>query len=170
MKQESVKFLFQKSDSFFLLKNLVGPGVFLIVLLGVPASSWAIQTHGSPEGLYVHQMAHLFFAGALVYFYWTIRRSAFAARGWRFLQLFCICMIFWNLITFTGHAMNLLLHQSDFSSDQGYWHEVMLGPITPVKWIYYLATLDHLVCMPALFFLYLSLRAFYDDEKRKENI
>jgi len=148
--------------------RIFGPVLAATLLLAMPRAAWAIQTHGAPEGLYVHQMAHLFFAGSLVYFHWIIRRNDFTGRGWRYLQLFCICMICWNLLTFTGHAMNLLLTHDDFSAGPGLWHSRMLGPITPVKWTYYLAKLDHLICVPALLFLYLSLRAFYHDETEGE--
>ena len=157
-----------KSRSFSRTQRLFCGLWLVLLLLGMPESSWAIQTHGAPEGLYVHQMAHLFFAGSLVYFYWVIRRNDFTGRGWRYLQLFCGFMIFWNLLTFTGHAMNLLLTHEDFSAGPGAWHSHMLAPITPVKWIYYLAKLDHLICVPALLFLYLSLRAFYYDETEGE--
>ena len=136
------------------------------LFITVPA--WALQSHGAPEGLYVHQMAHILYMCALAYLYWNIKRTSFSGRGWRFLQLFCLLMFLWNIIAFTGHSVGLVLGQSDFFKDDGYWHTRLLGPITAVKLIYYLTKMDHLVCVPALFFLFLSLRIFYHDSLKQD--
>ena len=63
---------------------LLLPG--LIVLF--PVQAWALQTHGAPEGIIVHQMAHVFYFGALVYLFWDLRRTMSQGRGWKFLQIF----------------------------------------------------------------------------------
>ncbi len=126
-----------------------------------PNIAWALQTHGAPEGLYVHQMAHVLFMGALVYLFWDIRRSSFHERGWAYLQLFCLMMFLWNFIAFTGHATHLHMEPTDFSSGDSYLQREMLFPLTPLKITNYFTKLDHLISVPALFFLYLSLRAFY---------
>jgi len=138
-----------------------------LVNLFITVPAWALQSHGAPEGLYVHQMAHVLYMCALAYLYWDIRRTSFSGRGWRFLQLFCVLIFLWNIIALTGHAVGLTLEKSDFYTDEGYWHSLLLGPITAVKLIYYLAKMDHLVCVPALFFLFLSLRIFYHESKEE---
>ena len=50
-------------------------GIVTLLLLGQTESAWALQSHGAPEGIYVHQMAHVLFMGALAYLYWHTRRS-----------------------------------------------------------------------------------------------
>ena len=41
----------------------------LAVVLCLPGEARALQVHGGPEGLYVHQMAHLHYFLALGYFF-----------------------------------------------------------------------------------------------------
>ena len=51
------------------------------------ALAQAVQVHGEPKRLYVHQMAHRHYFLALAYFFWGIRRTAFTGGGWRYLQM-----------------------------------------------------------------------------------
>ena len=68
-------------------------GLTVLLVLGQTESAWALQAHGAPEGIYVHQMAHLLFMGALAYLYWHTRRSpVLVSKGWKYLQLFCILL------------------------------------------------------------------------------
>lgn len=144
--------------SRFLLGSFVS---IITTLLVIPSRAWALQTHGAPEGLYVHQMAHILFMAALIYLFWDIRRSSFHGRGWDYLQYFCLMMFLWNFIAFTGHFTHLSMEPTDFHTGDKYIQTYLAGPLTPVKLTYYLAKLDHLISVPALFFLYLALRSFY---------
>jgi len=38
----------------------MSPFLLLLTLTVFPGNAWAVQTHGAPEGLYVHQLAHVF--------------------------------------------------------------------------------------------------------------
>jgi len=135
----------------------------LVLLLSVPDAAWALQSHGPPEGLYVHQMAHVFFIGALGYLLWDIRRTSFSGRGWAYLQVFCVFMITWNILALTGHAAGLLLEPEDFVYRNGLEATHLVGEVTAAKIIYFLGKLDHLLCVPALFFLFLGLKSFYSN-------
>lgn len=132
------------------------------IIFAIPTQAWALQSHGSPEGLYVHQMSHVLFVAALIYLFWDIRRSSFHGKGWSYLKLFCIVMLLWNLVAFSGHFTHLPMETSDFLTNDNYFQTYILKPLTPLKWIYFLTRLDHLFSVPALFFLYLALRAFYN--------
>ncbi|MCP3930780.1 MAG: hypothetical protein GY705_16960, partial [Bacteroidetes bacterium] len=94
------------------------PTLLLFLLFCVDIKSgWALQSHSAPEGIYVHQMAHLLFMGALGYLYWHTRKSQiFKSKGWKFLQVFCILLILWNLLAFTGHEAFEQLSPEDFAS------------------------------------------------------
>lgn len=131
-----------------------------LVLLFCPAPVLAFQSHTGPEGLYVHQMAHLFFAFAMgLLIYWLRKRKLVVARGWRYIQYAALFFIIWNVDAFAGHWLEELsglievqrigLMRIDVSTPPGY------GWIAP---LYYLTKLDHLLCVPALFFLYAGLR------------
>jgi hypothetical protein len=133
----------------------------LIMALLFPGEAQALQVHGEPEGVYVHQMAHLHYIFALGYFFWDIRRTSFTGRGWRYLQLFCILMTCWNAIAFVGHIAGLYLDPQALLQSDCYLQTQLLSPLTLNKYLYFITKLDHLIYVPALFFLFIGLRSFY---------
>ena len=140
----------------------------ILALLLEPESCYALQSHGATEGLYVHQMAHILFMGALAYLYWHTRITPdLVSKGWRYLRLFCLFFIGWNLVALLGHWVSLSLQPSDFIEHNN-WHGQLLRPLSFLKILYYLAGMDHFLSVPALFFLYLSLRTFYVEARGGE--
>jgi hypothetical protein len=148
----------------FLLVTLLLPAV----LLGLPDVALALQVHGEPEGLYVHQMAHIHYLFALGYFFWDIRRTAFTGRGWRFLQLYCILMAAWNILAFVGHAVGVYLQPHQLIQHNGYLQTVLASPLDLHKLTFFITKLDHLLCVPALFFLFIGMRSFYHSVAGKQ--
>jgi len=141
--------------------------LILVFLFGEAKSAWALQSHPPPEGIYVHQMAHILFMGALAYLYWHTRRTpAIASKGWRYLQIFCIILFLWNLMAFTGHEISEYLKATDII-DKNSLNEQIAAPITFAKALYYFTRMDHFLNVPALLALVISLRTFYQ-EARKE--
>jgi hypothetical protein len=141
--------------------------VFLVIILGGAENAWALQSHSAPEGLYVHQIAHLLFMGALVYLYWHTRRTpALASRGWRYLQIFCLVFACWNLLALVGHETFEYLSPADFL-DKNSLQERIAAPITFVKVLYFITKMDHLLFVPAMLALVISLRTFYVDALRE---
>ena len=142
--------------------------ITLLLLFGLAENCWALQSHGAPEGIYVHQMGHLLFMGALGYLYWHTRTSpAIESKGWRFLQISCFFLIAWNLIAFTGHEAFGRLSPSDFI-DKNTWREQLAPPITGMKILYYLTKMDHVLNVPGLIALVISLRTFYQEALLEE--
>ena len=137
--------------------------LFMPILFGImlPGEALALQVHSEPEGLYVHQMAHLFYIVALGYFFWDIRRTSFTDRGWRFLQMFCLLMACWNTLAFIGHLAGVYLDPQSLLPTDCYLQTQLLSPFTLNKYLYFIAKLDHLIYVPALFCLFLGLRSFY---------
>lgn len=133
----------------------------LLMAFATPDEALALQVHSEPEGLYVHQMAHLHYIFALGYFFWDIRSTSFTGRGWRYLQLFCLLMICWNVIAFIGHLAGDYLDPQALLQTDCYLQTRLLSPFTFHKCLYFITKLDHLVSVPALFFLYLGLQSFY---------
>lgn len=136
-------------------------GLFFCALLFFPQQALALQSHGPPEGIYVHQLAHIFFLAALCYLLWDIRRNSFPDRGWRYLQLFCLFMIVWNIVAFTGHWFGNSIMDQDLIQTSGYLSSRVANPITPQKDIYSFTKLDHIFIVPAMICLYLCLRSLY---------
>ena len=133
----------------------------LIIALLTPGEALALQVHGEPEGLHVHQMAHVHYIFALCFFFWDIRRTAFTGRGWRYLQLFCLLMICWNVLAFVGHFADLFLDPQALQQTGSYLQTRLISPFTLNNALYFISNLDHLIYVPALFFFFLGLRSFY---------
>ena len=139
-----------------------------VAFLLLPDQAWALQSHGPPEGIYVHQFAHLFYAAALGYLFWDVGRSNFPGKGWRYLQVFCVLMILWNFLTFSGHWLGFHIADSDIIRSSGYFSSQITGPISAIKLTYFCATLDHLINLPAILFLFMALRSLYHSSDQEE--
>ena len=120
----------------------------------------ATQTHGQPEGLYVHQMAHIFFIismGSLEF--WLRQRNLIQEKGWKYIQLSAVLFIIWNINAALVHFLDEHLDILGISKID-LWHiqiESIPGQES-IAVLYYLLKLDHLLCVPAMFFLYYGLK------------
>lgn len=126
----------------------------------VPGSAGATQVHASPEGLYAHQMAHMFFAIAMgILLYWLRERRLVKEKGWHMIQLAALFFMLWNLDALVVHFLD---GRSDLfhTIDAGTWHASIEFDrnIEALAVLYYLCKMDHLLCVPAMIFLYLGLR------------
>ncbi|AOY58843.1 MULTISPECIES: hypothetical protein [Desulfococcus] len=128
--------------------------------LAAPGPVFATQAHGDPEGLYVHQMSHLFLAYSMgLLIYWLRRRGLVLTGGWRNLQYSALFFIFWTIDAFTVHLMDEQYPIIQVARRDDWM--LQIDSIPDVDWIkglYYLVKLDHLFCVPALFLLYLGLK------------
>jgi hypothetical protein len=136
--------------------------IFLSILLVIahPLAAGATQAHGGPEGLYVHQMAHIFFMFSMgLLIYWLRKRHLVSAVGWRYIQYAAIFFIAWNLDAFVSHwieeqsalieIQRLGSMRIDIQTAPGF------GWLAP---IYYLTKLDHLLSVPAMIFWFMGFR------------
>jgi len=79
------------------------------------------------------------------------------------LQIFCVLMLAWNIVAFTGHALTTSLEVGHISTAKGYLNSRIVGPMDLQKIIYYITRFDHFVIVPALFFLFIGVRSLYKD-------
>jgi len=121
----------------------------------------ATQGHGGPEGLYVHQMSHVFFAFSMgILIYWLRVRGLHRQQGWRHIQYAACLFIVWTLDAFMVHLFEEQLRIAHLSPMPGLWATIDAADDSiAIKFIYYCIKLDHLFCVPALFFLYMGLRS-----------
>jgi hypothetical protein len=139
-------------------------GCIFVMMLAGATPVWATQTHGEPEGLFVHQLAHLFFIismGLLIY--WLRRRNLVQQKAWRFIQYGAMLFILWNIDTFCVHLLDeqvdmIRIRQLDA------WH-LQIDTAAWYGLIYYIARLDHLLCVPAMLCLYLGLKRLYHENQ-----
>lgn len=143
------------------LQSVTVMGFVLVAMLAVPDAAWALQSHGAPEGIYVHQMAHAFFFGSLLYLYRDLGRSASKSRGWSYLKRFCLLMLVWNVVAFTGHTVATQLAPEHIAHAASYFNSILIGPMDLTKVVFYITRFDHLLVVPALFFLYIGLRTLF---------
>jgi len=137
------------------------PSLLLAAILTViPAQALATQGHGGIEGVYAHQIAHIFFLISMgVLIYWLRQRGLVREPGWRYIQYAAFFLILWNMDTILVHALDDQLGII-VTERIGSWQIQIVdrkGGLT-LKLIYYLAKLDHLLCVPAIVCLYIGLR------------
>ncbi|MDR0478148.1 MAG: hypothetical protein LBH14_09490 [Desulfobulbaceae bacterium] len=130
----------------------------------------ALQTHGGVEGMVVHQFAHLHYILALGFLLWDLYRPDFVSRPWLLLRCFCVLMILWNILALVGHFAQSGLPEGDIVTEDGYLSAFLLLPLSFGRWVYYVAALDHLLCVPALFCLFLAMRRFYRDSLNSQGL
>jgi len=127
----------------------------------------ATQTHGGPEGLVVHQIAHLFFLLSMATLaYWIKAHGLGGQRAWRLIRYAAIMLMVWNIDAFIAHLLDeqtslIAVHHVDA-------FHLSIIPRPGFEFLlpfYYLVKLDHLFCVPALVLLYLGLRGLLDDSK-----
>ena len=129
-----------------------------ILIITEPAS--ATQAHSAPEGLYAHQLAHVFFIISMgVLIYWLRARRLVQSAGWRYIQYAALFFILWNLDAFTVHLLEEQFAIIDIQRINTWQINIMAhNQSNALVWLYYFAKFDHLLCVPALLFLYFGLR------------
>ncbi len=142
----------------------------LVLLSGiaiVPTPVLATQGHGGIEGVYAHQLAHVFFIismGGLIY--WLKQHGLVRESGWRLIRLAAFFFLLWNLDALFVHALD-----DQFKIIQvqrvGSWSMRITAADhhAGFEGLYYLAKLDHLLCVPAIVFLYLGLKRLLADQR-----
>jgi hypothetical protein len=128
----------------------------LILVAALPRTALALQPHGPPEGLYVHQMAHILFAAAMMFLLYYLRKERLP--GLRWLTWAGILFILWNLNALVGHTAEVYVEPEDFLGAPAHLSRRLLMS-GPVAWTYYITKLDHLILVPAFILLYFGLQA-----------
>ena len=149
---------------------------FLFIICAVticfPGPALATQGHGGIEGVYAHQIAHIFFIISLGVLIYLLRaRKLVQATGWRYIQYSALFFILWNIDTITVHALD-----DQFGIIQaetiGVWQIQISDSLNSnlLKFFYYVIKLDHLLCVPALLFLYFGLRRLIVESKPEMSV
>jgi hypothetical protein len=133
-------------------------GLVALVLLA-PRPGHAFELLWETQGSYVHQMAHLIFALAMILFIYEIKRGELRGMpGVTSLIWACGLLVWWNLDAIAGHAIDWSLH-----------NPVILGAGLDRRllmedwqtWAFYVTKITHfLLLIPAFYFFYRSLKRF----------
>lgn len=125
-----------------------------------PDRALATQSHSAPEGIYAHQIAHVFFMLSMAFFiHWLRDKKLVEETGWRFIQYAAFFLILWNIDAFLVHLLDgqLCIIQVERMGSS----HIQLTALNGNKFfelLYFIAKMDHLFCVPALFFLYSGLK------------
>lgn len=137
-----------------------GIGIVLSLVMSLLQASPALATqgHGGIEGVYIHQLAHLFFMLAMAILIFRLREEGLVVqRGWRYIQYAAFFFILWNIDAFIVHLLDDQLRIVQLTRLNA-WQLKISGPNHFLVRFYYMTKLDHLLCVPALWFLYRGLK------------
>ena len=149
--------------------NFIKKAALTVAIVSLTNPALATQAHSAPEGLYAHQLAHVFFIISMgVLAYWLRERKLVRAAGWRYIQYSALFFILWNVDAFFVHLVEEQLALIDVQRI-GLWEINITGPQDSpgLVWLYYAAKLDHLICVPALLFLFFGLRRLLKDAETR---
>jgi len=137
----------------------------LLGLLLDADAALATQAHGSPEGIYAHQIAHIIFAFSMgILIYWLRERNLVKEAGWQLIQYAALFFILWNIDTIAVHFLDeqidiIQVKRIDFWLMQINANNGQRS----LETLYYFVKLDHLLCVPGMLLLYFGLRRLLKD-------
>jgi len=143
---------------------LLGVVATLLLYPGTALASWF---QWGTEGSYVHQISHLLFAGAMLYFIYEMRKAGLTQyRGFRLLSWSCWIFVFWNLDAVIGHSLEWAL-LNPVIMGQGLSRWLYMEDLH--TWLFYLFKFDHfLLLLPAFYLFYRALKAFGGNPQPEE--
>ena len=153
MKQN--RFTIKECNAHPVRRRALWPIITLCCLLCDPWPALAIQTHGAPEGLYAHQIAHVGFLIAMVYIWLRTRHRE--GEGWPLIRVSFLFFAIWNINTFINHAISAGLDPTKFEGHIGALSQYFVAQ-APIDLYFFFAKMDHFLCIPAALCLGLGLR------------
>jgi hypothetical protein len=138
-------------------------GVLFALVLFVPKPSLAFYMDWGTQGSYVHQLAHLLFAVAMLFLIFEIFRGELRGLpGFRSLVWACVLLAWWNLDAIVGHALAWSLHNPVILG-RGLDRWLLMEDVH--TWAFYVTQVTHfLLPLPAFYFFYRSLKQFSRSE------
>lgn len=137
-------------------------------LILLPMEANATQLHDSSEGIITHQVGHVFFLFSMVVLMFTITGKGLdKQRGWRLIQYSAFFFIIWNLDVITAHFFDNQIHvvkMENISLD--HIRVIASNDSAILAWTYYGLKLDHLLCVPAMLFLYKGLSSLVKEQRQ----
>ena len=127
-------------------------GVFVLLCFS-PSYAWAQGwLEWGTQGSYVHQMAHLLFFAAMVFFIFAMRHEKLQRyRGFIYLIWGCAILAWWNLDSIVGHTLewNLI---NPVILGHGLSERLLMEDTE--TWFYYITKIDHFALLIPAFYLY----------------
>jgi len=130
-------------------------------------SAFAAQVFGTSDGIYAHQLAHFFFMSSMVLLICRLRqRKLFYHAGWKYIQYAAVLFILWNVNVMLVHFLEKQAGLITMERISAWQIRVSSSLGSGTEIIYCFAKLDHLIFVPALYFLFLGLRTLVTDTEK----
>ncbi len=127
-----------------------------------PDPALATCDYGRAEDVHTHQLTHIFFIISMGFFIYRLKdKKPHMSSGWKFIQYSALFFILWSLDAFTVHLLDeqfSLIQVTTIDPWQIKINDCFDNNL--LKFFYYLARMDYLLCLPAFIFLYYGLRSF----------
>jgi hypothetical protein len=139
--------------------------VFALLFLS-PGPALALSIEWPTEGSYVHQVAHLLFGAAMIFFIHEIYKAGLnRLRGFRCLIWSCIFLAWWNFDAFIGHWADWTL-QYPVILGQGFARRIVMEDAH--TWLFYFTKITHfLLLVPAFYLFYRGLKTLAREPRSK---
>ena len=133
----------------------------------LPVDGYATQLHASSEGIITHQVGHLFFLFSMVVLIFTVTGKGLdQQKGWRLIQYSAFFFILWNLDAITAHFFDNQILAVKIENISLTKMKIVTSNNSPLlAWFYYVLKLDHLLCVPAMLFLYKGLSNLVEEQR-----
>jgi hypothetical protein len=137
--------------------GLVFSGI-IIALSVFPGDSLFPSLQWPTEGSYVHQIAHLLFFGAMLFFIREIYQAGLQKfRGFHYLIWCWLLLALWNLDAFIGHWADWSL-RNPVILGRGFSRQILMENFH--TWLFYITKIDHFILLvPAFYLFYRGLKA-----------
>lgn len=162
----SKSILFQAA--VYRVRNIImSTTLFCLFFLLHSDPAFCLQVHGGNEGLYVHQMAHLFFMAAMIFLSYILFRHPLGyGKGWTYLKFSLFFFFLWNINAFITHGLEVDIPREAILQEGLLPHSLCI-PLTFKAYIYYIGKFDHVLCVPAMFCLAMALRSLCMEAKQR---
>ncbi len=149
-------------------KSKAIPLTMIAGLILLPLDAHAIQLHDSMQGIITHQVGHLFFLFSMVALIFTISGKGLdKQKGWRLIQYSAVLFVLWNLDTLAAHFVDNQINVVKMENISLTQIKVITNNNSSIlAWFYYILKLDHLLCVPAIFFLYKGLSTLVNEQRQ----
>ena len=88
-------------------------------------------------------------------------------KGWRLIQYSAFFFILWNLDAIAAHFFDNQIHAVKIENISIWKMRIITNNDSSLlAWFYYVLKLDHLLCVPAMLFLYKGLSSLVDDQRQ----
>jgi hypothetical protein len=134
-------------------------GLALVLLLPSQAlAQWVTWYNFGTQGSYVHEISHLLFGLAMLFFIYEIVGAGLQQfPGFRLLAWAWVLFALWNFHAFVGHWAAWTL-ENPIILGQGWGRRLVMSDFH--TWLVYVTKIDHFVLLvPAFLLFYLGLRA-----------